>query len=184
LDTPGGEKVTTVRRSEKMQRPGTLKAATMSFRRRLLPLAALLLLAAHLAAGAVHVLPTMVQQAYAAFRDADLDADETRALAFGDAWVLAIDSARATLPSDGTYLLVRGAGAPEGSEHWPRYELAPRRALFLGAAEKLPSTAHLRRMHGEDVWVVVACDPYEPPRLMPLWHLLTDLDAGRSPSCR
>lgn len=153
-------------------------------RRRLLPLAALLLLAAHLAVGGARVLPETAKHWNAALRDADLDADETRELAFGDAWVLAVDSARAVVPPDGTYLLTRGAGAPEGSEHWPRYELAPRRALFLGAAEQLPSTAHLRRMYGEESWVVVACEPYEPPRLMPLWHLLHDLDAGRRPECR
>src|SRR4051794_18791933 len=69
------------------------------------------------------------QRFIAGMRAPDLEA--RRRAELGDAWVDAIDQIRRVIPPDGSYLLASGdRGA--ATAYWVRYELAPRRARFLG----------------------------------------------------
>jgi len=57
---------------------------------------------------------------------------EARRLAFGAAYVEAIESIRRELPASAPYLLVpRDAPASAGWELWVRYDLAPRRPVLI-----------------------------------------------------
>jgi hypothetical protein len=62
---------------------------------------------------------------------------EARRLAFGAAYVDAIESIRRELPPATTYLLVPGDSPAEaGWELWVRYDLAPRRPILIRSRER------------------------------------------------
>lgn len=98
----------------------------------------------------------------------------------GASYLLAIERLRQAIPRDGEYLLVRGGTEWEGGQYWVRFELAPRRARFLGAWRDLPDGQILRRtLPPGPRWVVIAYSEPRPPVLMDRQELLLALD-GRS----
>jgi len=95
----------------------------------------------------------------------DLDAARRRSL--GDPWVSAIAEIRRTIPREGEYLLVNGGMEWEGGPLWVRFDLAPRRARFLGPWSELPDSETLRRrLPPGPRWVIIAFREPQPPVLM------------------
>lgn len=89
---------------------------------------------------------------------------ESRKRLFGAEYVDGIEAIRKSIPPDGEYLLVREQGADDEAELWVRYDLAPRRAVFLdqsvfslargetpsrGAVEAVPQLAVIARDRGK-----------------------------------
>ncbi len=86
---------------------------------------------------------------------------------YGDSYVRAIARIRRAIPEDGEYLLVREGTVWEGNAYWVRFELAPRRARYLGPWSELPGPAALRReMPPGPRFVVLAAGAPRPPQLM------------------
>lgn len=103
--------------------------------------------------------------------------EAARRRVMGDPWVDAIDKIRRTIPPDGPYLLVDATKEEEGGAYWVRYELAPRRALYLGKAEELPPPERLGPELAEGPpWIVVALRDREPPLLFPKESFLRALE--------
>lgn len=100
----------------------------------------------------------------------------------GERWVGAIDGIRRTIPADGEYLLVNGGKDWEAGPYWVRFELAPRRARFLGRLAELPDGATLRGSLPPGRFVVIAYREPRPPKLMDREVFLRALDRrhGRS----
>jgi hypothetical protein len=79
---------------------------------------------------------------------------------FGAPYCRAIDELRRTLPVDRPYLLVAGDSPGTGATYWVRYDLAPRRAVYLGQLNHLTAAAwdRLDRLLPADFQqVVIAC---------------------------
>lgn len=94
----------------------------------------------------------------------------------GERWVRAIDGIRRTIPADGEYLLVNGGKDWEAGPYWVRFELAPRRARFLGRLTELPDGSTLRGSLPPGRYVVIAYREPLPPRLMEREVFLRALD--------
>jgi hypothetical protein len=78
-----------------------------------------------------------------------------------------IDAIRRTIPRDGEYLLVDGGTELEGGAYWVRFELAPRRARWVGRLSELPDAATLRgTLPPGPRWLVIAFRDPVPPILM------------------
>jgi hypothetical protein len=92
---------------------------------------------------------------------------EKRARDFGPGYARAIEQIRRTIPVDGAYLLINGyQGFEEGGPLWVKFDLAPRRAVYLGKLDELGTAERLRRrMPRAARWVVIA-HAYDPPVLM------------------
>jgi len=93
----------------------------------------------------------------------------------------ALDSIRRTIPPGGDYLLLDGGEEWQGSTYWVRFELAPRRARYVGRLSEMSgaSTRDLRQtlsQPGGPRWVVVAF-PHDPALLLDRGELLRRMDA-------
>lgn len=111
-----------------------------------------------------------------------------RARLFGEGYASAVDALRRRLPLDRPYALATGAVEPPGgggasgsaipnaagaaagvddagAGFWVRYDLAPRRAVFIGRLDQLRDAAALRRELNADLQQVVVAAPGLPPRL-------------------
>jgi hypothetical protein len=98
----------------------------------------------------------------------------------GDPWVSAIDEIRRTIPRDGEYLLVNGGAEWGGGPYWVRFDLAPRRAHFLGILSQLPDAdAVHRRMPRSARYVVIGFREPQPPILMEREDFLQALERYR-----
>jgi hypothetical protein len=105
------------------------------------------------------------------------DSAAARRRTFGDPWVSAIEEIRRTIPRDGVYLLVNGGAEWEGGPYWVRFDLAPRRARFLGLWSELPESGVLRRsLPPGPRWVVIAFHEPAPPLLLGREDFLQALD--------
>ena len=106
------------------------------------------------------------------------DSFAVRRRELGVSYVRAIEVLRRAIPRDGEYLLVRGASEGEGGgAYWVRFELAPRRARFLGGWTELPDARTLRRkLPPGPRLVVVAYSEPRPPLLMDREDFLRALD--------
>jgi hypothetical protein len=107
------------------------------------------------------------------------DARGARVRLLGAATVRALDSLRQAIPADGEYLLVDGGEELQAEAYWVRFELAPRRAVFVGRLsemERAPRPA--RELPPAARWVVVAY-PGGPPRLLSREALVDLLEARR-----
>jgi hypothetical protein len=85
------------------------------------------------------------------------DARGARVRLLGAATVAALDSLRQAIPADGEYVLVDGGEEPQAEAYWVRFELAPRRAVFVGRLsemERAPRPAW--NLPPATRWVVVA----------------------------
>ncbi len=91
------------------------------------------------------------------------DTQAQRRRALGAPWVAAIEEIRRAVPAGGTYSLVDGGVERGANAYWVRFDLAPRRAHYLGQWWDLPAAA---RVPLRDPWVVVAFHPPRPPALL------------------
>jgi hypothetical protein len=99
-----------------------------------------------------------------------------RARVAGDDYSRAIDDIRRALPPTEAYLLVEGGRPQEGGAYWVRYDLAPRRALFLGRLTELTDAHRLRQRLGANLrHVVVAYGPGLPPRLYDRYRFVGEI---------
>jgi hypothetical protein len=71
----------------------------------------------------------------------------------GASVVESLDGIRHVIPADGEYLLVDGGEEPEGATYWVRFELAPRRARFVGRLSEMQAPP---RLPPGTRWVVIA----------------------------
>jgi len=99
---------------------------------------------------------------------------QQRARTFGPGYAVAIEKIRRTIPPDGAYLLVNShPDLEEGGPLWVKFDLAPRRAIYLGKLGNLQNADRLRRrMPRMARWVVIAHGPYEPPVLIERYRFL------------
>lgn len=82
----------------------------------------------------------------------------------GEAYSDGIVRLRRILPRDVSYGLVTTGPEVEGVGNWVRFDLAPRRAVFLGTLRSLPGPARMARRIPPDLGcVVVAGHPGEAP---------------------
>jgi hypothetical protein len=119
--------------------------------------------------------PRALGRSYHRILDACHHAGETPAEArervFGLAYTAAVDGIRRTIPPDGSYLLVNGERRDEGGPYWVRYDLAPRRALFLGRLRALRQRNLRTQLTREARWVVIAYAD-GPPVVMERWRFV------------
>jgi len=95
----------------------------------------------------------------------------------GEPYADAVARIRRAIPPGGEYLLVNGRSEWEGGPYWARFELAPRRARFLGLWSELPDGETLRRrLPPQPSLVVIAFRDGEPPVLMDRETFLRELD--------
>ncbi len=109
-------------------------------------------------------------------------ADETltaaRSRLFGESYTRAVDDLRRTLPMDESYLVVDGGSGLLGASYWVRYDLAPRRAVFLGWRYELTSASKVRRRLTANLrHVVVAFGNQRPPRLYERYRFLQEIES-------
>ena len=74
----------------------------------------------------------------------------------GPAYVAAVDEVRRAVPPGGEYLLVDGGFERQGAALFLRYELAPRRARFVGRLTEEDASQWLASLPPGPRWVVVA----------------------------
>jgi len=76
----------------------------------------------------------------------------------GDAYVDAVEGIARIVPRDGAYFLVDAGPYRKGAAYWARFDLAPRKALFLGRPDDPVDRAALaeRLAVAPDLPVVVA----------------------------
>jgi hypothetical protein len=123
-----------------------------------------------------------------------------RARLFGEGYSSAVDAIRRQLPLDRPYALATaavespppGGGGANGSAvpnaaggaagvddagagFWVRYDLAPRRAVFIGRLDQLRDAPALRRELDADLQQVVVAAPGLPPRLYDRESFLQDI---------
>jgi hypothetical protein len=102
---------------------------------------------------------------------------EARTRIFGESYTRAIDEIRRALPADEGYLLVEGGSGLLGGSYWVRYDLAPRRAIYLGRLDELTDANRLRRRLSANLrHVVVAFAAGKPPRLYDRYRFLQEID--------
>lgn len=94
------------------------------------------------------------------------DLDTARTRWSGEAYVRGVEALRETIPRDGAYLLV-GSAEDTGADYWVRFDLAPRKAWYIG---KLKGKKRLLEVEGRPVdappFVVVAPGKGRAPYLV------------------
>lgn len=99
---------------------------------------------------------------------------QERSREFGAPYARRVEEIRRLIPPNGVYALVDGDGRELGGAIWARFDLEPRRALFLGLRRDLPGAAELRRRIPPGVrWVVVG-HAEAPPELLEVPQLLAE----------
>lgn len=101
---------------------------------------------------------------------------DVRRLVFGPPYVDAIARIRRVIPRRGAYVLVNGGREWEGGPYWTRFELAPRRARFLGLLSELPGSEVVSGSLPTELPVVVAFSDGVPPLLLDRESFLRELD--------
>ena len=93
---------------------------------------------------------------YRAFTHAGETPVEERSRIFDPHYVQTIEEIRRRIPLHGVYALVDADPVEQGSAFWVRFDLAPRRAVYLGFLHELESPRTVRaRMIREARWVIV-----------------------------
>ncbi|HSS77582.1 MAG TPA: hypothetical protein VLV54_12655 [Thermoanaerobaculia bacterium] len=94
------------------------------------------------------------------------DSQQARRRALGAPWVAAEGAIARVIPADGDYLLVDGGGERQGATLFLRYQLAPRRARFVGRLSEVTDPSQwAASLPTSSRWVVVAY-PRRPPVLV------------------
>ena len=92
---------------------------------------------------------------------------QERVRCYGPDYTEQIETIRRTIPRDGAYILLNGNPGEEGGPLWVKFDLAPRRAVYLGNVEDVGSAERMkRRMPRAARWVVIAYGPYRRPELI------------------
>jgi hypothetical protein len=119
-----------------------------------------------------------VRRIYWAFAYAGETPLEERSRAWDPQYAQAIEEIRRTIPRHAVYALVDADPVEEGSVLWVRFDLAPRRAIYLGFLHDLRSARTVRvRLIREARWVIVA-SVRRPPALYERHEFLRELQAG------
>ena len=101
----------------------------------------------------------------------------------GERWVEAVEALRRTVPADGSFFLVDASEESEGGAYWVRFELAPRRPLYLGNLTELPPPERLAPvLAAGPAIVIVALRDREPPLLYDRGSFLKALASLPRPS--
>jgi hypothetical protein len=102
---------------------------------------------------------------------------EQRSRTYGPDYTMAIERIRQTIPLDGAYVLINGhPDEEEGGPLWVKFDLAPRRAVYLGKLSDLQDVDRLRRrMPRAARWVVIAHGSYEPPILIERYRFVQQI---------
>jgi hypothetical protein len=101
---------------------------------------------------------------------------QERARVYGPIYTHAIETIRRTIPRDGAYLLINGDSQIQGGQFWVKFDLAPRRAVYLGELDNLESVNRLKkRMPRAARWVVIAYGPYRRPKLIERYKFVQGL---------
>jgi hypothetical protein len=133
---------------------------------RLRPLAwlALALLALHVTVALPGALRRAAAWTWAAVERAGEEPGAVERRMTGEAYFDGVARLRRILPRDAPYGLVTAGPEVEGVGNWVRFDLAPRRAVFLGSLRSLPGPARMARRIPPDLgYVVVAGRPGEAP---------------------
>jgi hypothetical protein len=97
----------------------------------------------------------------------------------GPDYVRGIDEIRRDLAEDETYLLVEAGRPQDGGVYWVRFDLAPRRAVYLGQLAELTDADRLRRrLTGRQRQVVISYGPGRAPRLVERYRFAAELERG------
>lgn len=129
---------------------------------------ALVLLATHLAVAVPRALLRSAREGRNLIANRHETPFQKRARNFGSGYAEAIERIRRKIPPDGAYLLINThRDFEEGGPLWIKFDLAPRRAVYLGKLDRLGSAERLRRRLPRAArWVVLAHGPYDPPVLI------------------
>jgi hypothetical protein len=135
--------------------------------------------------GLVSALPVAWQHAFPIYRYALRFSAETpeaaRERVLGPKASEAYRRLRREIPEDGSYILIDGARLRDGAPYWVRYQLAPRRALYLGHWQTLPSAAALDAAWPAGVrFAVLALRGDEGPVVFERHELLADLEVAHA----
>lgn len=102
---------------------------------------------------------------------------QERARCYGPVYTHEIETIRRTIPRDGAYVLINGDPAEHGGPFWVKFDLAPRRAVFLGDLNSLGRVERLKkRMPRAARWVVIAYGPYRKPVLIERYKFVQGLE--------
>ena len=119
-----------------------------------------------------------VRRIWWAFAHAGETPLEERSRQHGAEYALAIEEIRRTIPRHGVYALVDADPVMEGSVFWVRFDLAPRRAIYLGFLHELREPRTVRqRLIREARWIVVA-SVRRPPVLYERSEFLSKVREG------
>jgi hypothetical protein len=100
---------------------------------------------------------------------------EERSHAYGPEYVRALAEIRRTIPPDGAYVLISAVSEAEGAAYWVKFDLAPRRAVYLGELGSLQPVERLRkRMPRAARWVVIAYGSYRPPVVLERFRFIRE----------
>jgi hypothetical protein len=144
--------------------------------RSLLASIALALLAVQLAAASSWALWKSVREGRAMLALRNETPIQQRSRTYGPDYTMAIERIRRTIPPDGAYLLINGNPDEEGGPLWVKFDLAPRRAVFLGDLPDLQDVDRLRRrMPRAARWVVIAYGSYETPILIERYRFVQQI---------
>lgn len=104
--------------------------------------------------------------------------EAARRRVLGPRWVDGIERIRRAVPENGAYLLVNGGLDWEGGPYWARFDLAPRRAIYLGVLSEMPDGETVRRSlpkNAPDLVVIAFRQPF-PPLLLRREDFLRELN--------
>lgn len=128
---------------------------------------ALGLFVVYLAVATPWALLKAARSALLSFRVAGETPLEERLRTYGPMYSNGIEKIRRTIPENGAYLLINGDPKEEGGPLWVKFDLAPRRAVFLGKLDEIDDADRLRkRIPRAARWVVIAYGPYGQPELI------------------
>ncbi len=101
---------------------------------------------------------------------------QQRVRTFGLSYTEAVERIRRTIPQDGAYVLINGnPGEEEGGPIWVKFDLAPRRAVYLGKLRDLQDADRLRRRMPRAAHWVVVVDSNEPPVLFERYRFIQQI---------
>lgn len=100
----------------------------------------------------------------------------------GKEYAAAIGTISLRIPSRDRYGLADAVDLRDGGAFWVRYDLAPRRPLYLGSLEEVRRRPDLaRELVAEGLWIVVAQPDSEPPELWTSADLESWLTGANAP---
>lgn len=147
--------------------------------RSLLSSLALLVLALHLARSLPTIAVLSAQRVHHMFRTFGESPRDERSRSFGPQYVWAIETIRRVIPRDAAYVLINGDPEDDGGPLWVRFDLAPRRAVFLGRLRTDDANRLRKRVPRAARWVVIAYGNDRPPVLLERHELVRRLGGGR-----